>query len=245
MLSAHEIQRTYGRGRHRVEARAGASVDLRPGQRLAVVGRSGSGKSTLARVLALLEQPDAGRVTLDGEHVTRFGVRTPRAQRRAVQLIWQSPRQASDDRLRIHELILEPLIASGIGATRAEREAVAAHWIERTGIVPELLDRYPHEVSDGQLQRACLARALVLQPRYLICDEITSMLDVSTQAALLDVIAQEQRERDLGVLLITHDRVLANHWCDTHLHIDDGTITAPSTTPTGAPAHADAALPRE
>ncbi len=225
MLSAHEVSRTYGRGRNVVRALIDVSVDLSPAQRLAVVGHSGSGKSTLARVLAMLERPDAGSVMLEGETITRFGVRTPRAQRHTVQLIWQSPRQACDDRLRIRQLIVEPLIANGIGATTAEREAMAATWIERTGIVPELLDRYPHEVSDGQLQRACLARALILQPRYLICDEMTSMLDVSTQAALLDVIAEEQRQRELGVLLVTHDRLLADHWCDSQVSIAVGEIT--------------------
>lgn len=84
----------------------------------------------------------------------------------------------------------------------------------RVGLSPELLERFPHEVSEGQLQRACLARALITRPSYLICDELTSMLDVSTQAALLEVIAEEVRDRAMGVLLITHDRLLAEHWYD-------------------------------
>ena len=84
----------------------------------------------------------------------------------------------------------------------------------RVGLTRDLLERFPHEVSEGQLQRACLARALIVRPRYLICDELSSMLDVSTQAALLETIAATQIERELGVLLITHDRVLADTWCD-------------------------------
>jgi peptide/nickel transport system ATP-binding protein len=89
-----------------------------------------------------------------------------------------------------------------------------ASWAARVGLTEELVERFPHEVSDGQLQRACLARALILRPRYLICDELSSMLDVSTQAALLETITTIQREQQLGVLLITHDRVLADAWCE-------------------------------
>ena len=95
----------------------------------------------------------------------------------------------------------------------AERAALLATWAERVGLTDDLLERFPHEVSEGQLQRACLARALVVQPRYLICDELSSMLDVSTQAALLEAIAAVQAQRVLGVLLITHDRILADSWC--------------------------------
>jgi ABC-type dipeptide/oligopeptide/nickel transport system ATPase subunit len=86
-------------------------------------------------------------------------------------------------------------------------------WALRVGLTSDLVERFPHEVSEGQLQRACLARALSVRPRYLICDELSSMLDVSTQAALLEAIADVQEERELGVLLITHDRVLADSWC--------------------------------
>jgi len=229
-LSADAVSRTYGRGSRAVRALDGVSVQLRPGQRLAVIGQSGSGKSTLARILALLEAPDSGTVTLDGAPVTRFGASTLREQRRLVQLIWQSPRQACDDRLRLHEIVMEPLVANAIGDQR-EREQRAQQWSDRLGILPELRERYPHEVSDGQLQRACLARALVLEPRYLVCDEMTSMLDVSTQAALLDIIAEEQRRRDLGVLLITHDQLLADHWCDTRLTIAHSRPIELSTTP--------------
>ncbi|MCK9485473.1 MAG: ATP-binding cassette domain-containing protein [Dehalococcoidia bacterium] len=225
MLSAQGIERRYGRGHSQVRAVDGVSLDLRPGQRLAVVGRSGSGKSTLARVLALLEAPDAGSVSVDGTVVTAFGMRTPRPLRRAVQLIWQSPRLACDPRLRIREIVLEPLIANGlVGRARDERDQVVRHWAARLGIADELLERFPHEVSDGQLQRACLARSLALEPRYLICDEMSSMLDVSTQAALLEVVAEEQRRRDMGVLLVTHDHILADHWCHDRIELVDGRV---------------------
>lgn len=228
MLRARDIVQVYGRGARAVRAVGGVSLDLAPGQRLAVVGRSGSGKSSLARILALIERPTSGAVSVDGREIREFGIRASRELRRSVQLIWQSPRSASDPRLRIREIILEPLLANGLlKGTRSPEEPVR-YWTDRLGIADELLDRFPHEVSDGQLQRACLARALALQPRYLICDEISSMLDVSTQASLLEVIAEEQRAREMGILLITHDQILAEHWCDSRIELESGQIVAGS-----------------
>lgn len=205
------------------------SLTLHAGDRLGLVGPSGCGKSTLAQLLALVLRPDAGRISIDGQEVQGWGLQAPAALRRQVQIIWQSPRLATNPRLRLREIMIEPLAINRLlPASRKEREALLAMWAERVGLTRELLERFPHEVSDGQLQRACLARALVLQPRYLICDELSSMLDVSTQAALLQVIADEQRRRDLGVLLISHDRVLVHHWC--HAVLELGThAPAPSS----------------
>jgi peptide/nickel transport system ATP-binding protein len=206
MLAAEAITKRFGA----VRALDGASLALAPGHRLGLVGPSGSGKSTLAHILALLQRPDAGTLTIDGHRIDAWGARAARPLRQRVQLVFQAPRMAVDPRLRVGSAIAEPLAASGIGG----RDELCAHWAARTGLTPDLLARFPHEVSEGQLQRACLARALIVGPRYLICDELSSMLDVSTQAALLETIATAQSELELGVLLITHDRVLAEHWCD-------------------------------
>jgi peptide/nickel transport system ATP-binding protein len=215
MLTAEGITKTFGPPARRVVAVQRVSLQLRPGARLGLVGPSGSGKSTLAQVMALLLEPDSGSLTVDGERILAWGVGASRRLRHRVQLVWQAPRMAVDPRLRVGEAILEPLAASGLlPPTRADRQALMATWAARTGLTDELVERFPHEVSDGQLQRACLARALILQPRYLICDELSSMLDVSTQAALLQTIKAIQQQQELGVLLITHDRVLADAWCD-------------------------------
>lgn len=215
MLRADRVTVTFGPRRRSVTAVADLSISLAPGQRLGLTGPSGSGKSTLAQVLALLRRPDRGQVDLDGRPVTGAGLAAPRQLRRQVQLLWQSPRAAVDPRLRLEQVILEPLAAVRELPEPAARWRTAADLAEMVGLTGELLTRHPHEVSDGQLQRAALARALVLAPRYLICDEPTGMLDVSTQASLLDTLAEYQSRHRTGVLLITHDRLLAEHWCDT------------------------------
>jgi peptide/nickel transport system ATP-binding protein len=179
----------------------------------------------------MLLEPDGGTVTVDGDRVGVWGVRCRRELRHRVQLIWQAPRLAVDPRLRVGDAILEPLAASGmLPAGAGEQRALLESWALRAGLTPDLLERFPHEVSEGQLQRACLARALTVAPRYLICDELSSMLDVSTQAALLEAIAHVQEERALGVLLITHDAILARSWCEETVDIRE-LAGQPAATP--------------
>lgn len=222
MLTADVISKSFRASGKAVVAVDRVTLHVDAGARVGLVGPSGSGKSTLARVMAMLLAPDSGTVTVDGDRVERWGMRSPRAMRRRVQLVFQAPRLSVDPRLRIGAAILEPLAASGVlPARKPERAALLHDWSARVGLSNDLLERFPHEVSEGQLQRACLARALTVEPRYLICDELSSILDVSTQAALLETIAAVQRERSLGVLLITHDRVLADAWCDEIVDIRD------------------------
>ncbi|QSB14688.1 ATP-binding cassette domain-containing protein [Natronosporangium hydrolyticum] len=219
MLRADQVRVSYGGGQDRVTALPGVDLSLPAGGRIGLVGPSGSGKSTLALVLALLLAPDAGRVELDGEPVPGAGLSLPKRLRRRVQLLWQSPRAATDPRLRLGQLLLEPLAAHRELPPRPDRPELLRRLSEPVGLTPELLRRYPHEVSDGQLQRAALARALALRPGYLICDEPTAMLDVSSQAGLLATLAEQQRSHGLGILLVTHDRLLADHWCEQVLDL--------------------------
>ncbi len=239
MLSADAITKTFGSGAGRVVAIERVTLQLRAGARLALVGPSGSGKTTLAQIMALLLAPDDGVVSVDATPVASCGVRCDRELRHRVQLVWQAPRMAVDPRLRVGDAIIEPLAASGLlPAGRAERRALIAWWAARAGLTRDLVERYPHEVSEGQLQRACLARALIVRPRYLICDELSSMLDVSTQAALLEVIAAVQDERELGVMLITHDRTLAGAWCEQTVDISDLAAGREVQDVSGTPARA-------
>ncbi|MEU8774842.1 ATP-binding cassette domain-containing protein [Streptomyces sp. NPDC048606] len=195
-----------------------AHLTLEPGEAIGLLGPSGCGKSTLARVAALLHRPDAGTVTLDGATVTGFRHRAPRALRTAVGVVFQQPRLSADPRLRLHDLVAEPLRATG---RRAEAAAAVADLAERVGLGADLLARRPHEVSDGQLQRACLARALVLRPRWLVCDEMTAMLDASTTAALVAVVERYRAETGAGLLAVGHDPVLLGRWCDRTTRWDE------------------------
>ncbi len=208
MLSAQGIVVGYRRGEPVLD---GTDLQIAPGETVGLAGPSGCGKSTLARVLALLLAPWQGTVSLDGEPVTGFRYAAPVASRIAIGLVFQQPRLAVDPRSTLRQVIAEPLHATGRGAGAP---AAVAELAERVGLTPELLDRGPHEVSDGQLQRACLARALVLAPRYLLCDEMTAMVDASTTAALVGVVREEVTQRGLGVLAISHDEELLTVWAD-------------------------------
>lgn len=193
-------------------------LSLAPATVLGLQGPSGCGKSTLARVLALLHAPEAGSITLDGERITGVRHRVPREFRIRVGIVFQSPRLAVDPRMNLRQAVVEPLLATGrqAGADARVREVAAS-----VGLTDELLARRPHAVSDGQLQRACLARALVLRPRYLVCDEMTTMLDASTTAALVHVLEDYRRTEQAGVLAISHDRALLRQWAAS-IHVLDG-----------------------
>ncbi len=188
-----------------------AHLTVAPGEAVGLLGPSGCGKSTLARVAALLHRPDAGEVVLDGMPVRGFRHRAPREQRTTIGVVFQQPRLAADPRLRLTDLIAEPLRATGRRASAADRVRELADTV---GLTPDLLGRRPHEVSDGQLQRACLARALSLEPRWLVCDEMTAMLDASTTAALVRVVEDYRASTGAGLLSVGHDRTLLNRWCD-------------------------------
>lgn len=194
------------------------SLTLAPGESVGLLGPSGCGKSTLARVAALLHRPDRGQVVVDGEPAHGWRYRAPRAQRTAFGVVFQQPRLSADPRLTLTQLIAEPLRATGRSGDVPERVRELARTV---GLGTDLLGRRPHEVSDGQLQRACLARALVLRPRWLICDEMTAMLDASTTAALVAAVEHYRADTGAGLLAVGHDKVLLERWCDRTVHWDE------------------------
>ncbi|ACZ85987.1 ABC transporter ATP-binding protein [Streptosporangium roseum] len=211
MLEAREITVRYGRQ----VALDRVSFVVEPGGVTGLGGPSGCGKSTLARVLSLMLRPAAGSVTVDGRPVRRWRQRAARELRTRIALIYQQPRLAVDPRLTVAEIIAEPLAAAGRPGGDRTGELAA-----EVGLTRDLLTRRPHEVSDGQLQRACVARALSLEPGYLICDEMTTMLDASTQAHLVAVVNAYRDRTGAGVLAITHDDALMGRWADRVIKFD-------------------------
>lgn len=188
------------------------SFDIRRGETFALVGESGCGKSTIAKAMVGLV-PHLGQIRI-GDHVlSPRGLDAPRSLRRQVQMVFQDPMAALDPRMRIGDLIAEPLLIHGIG-TAADRRAQAAELIRRVGLSPDQIDRYPHEFSGGQRQRICIARALALKPDLIIADESVSALDVSVQARVLSLLQELQEEMGVAFLFISHDMAVVDSISD-------------------------------
>ncbi|MFE4499295.1 ABC transporter ATP-binding protein [Rhodococcus sp. NPDC056743] len=210
-LRAVDVTGGYERGRPVLEK---VSLEIPAGGVVGLTGPSGTGKSTLARILASLDAPWSGEVQIDGSPVggTKFGV--PAALRGAVSMLFQSPRAATDPRYTLARIIGQP---ADIAGRAVDIEELAAE----VGLTADLLTRRPHQVSDGQLQRAALARSLAQQPRYLICDEATAMLDAATTSTLVRLIERRATDHGIGVLLISHDRDLLDACCADVHELDD------------------------
>ncbi|MCA9505548.1 MAG: ATP-binding cassette domain-containing protein [Myxococcales bacterium] len=188
-----------------VQAATDVSFEIAPGRTLALVGESGCGKSTVGRSILCLENPQEGRVEFEGRDLLSLDATSLRAARQRLQIVFQDPMASLDPRMRIRDQIAEGMHSFGIGADEAERTARVAELLERVQLDPRTMDRYPHEFSGGQRQRICIARALAVEPRLIVCDESVSALDVSIQAQILNLLRRLQEELGLSYLFITHD----------------------------------------
>lgn len=224
LLEAREVGKAFRRGRRRVQALDAVSLAVRQGESVGLVGPSGSGKSTLARILTGHLSTDAGEVTLEGQPLARSWGRAARAQRVRIQLVMQDPWDALSPRLTVEELVREPLDLRG-GDGQDPAHAVAAA-LESVGLpaAGQFLGARSHELSGGQLQRVSLARALIAEPRLLVADEPTSMLDASEQARLMVVLRERQIEMGLGLVLISHDIALVRKATDRIVVLDGGRV---------------------
>ncbi len=188
-----------------VQAATDVTLSVSAGETLALVGESGCGKSTVGRSILGLERPQAGAVRFEGRDLMTLDPEALRAARRDVQIVFQDPMASLDPRMRVRDQIAEGMHSFGIGANEAERTKRVASLLERVQLDPGAMDRYPHEFSGGQRQRICIARALAVEPRLIVCDESVSALDVSIQAQILNLLRGLQEELGLSYLFITHD----------------------------------------
>ncbi|PUB17368.1 oligopeptide/dipeptide ABC transporter ATP-binding protein [Yoonia sediminilitoris] len=215
------------------------SFELSPGECLGVVGESGSGKSTLARAIVGTIPSSGGNIMFDGADLANMEPRERRVHRRDVQMIFQDPLAALNPRMTVGEIIAEPLITHEPGTPRKDVKARVGALMERVGLLPNLMNRYPHEFSGGQCQRIGIARALILQPKLIICDEPVSALDVSVQAQVINLLMELRRDMGLSMIFIAHDLSVVKHISDRTLVMYLGRVMemADSKTLTTIPEH--------
>ncbi|MCW5724206.1 MAG: ABC transporter ATP-binding protein [Maricaulaceae bacterium] len=183
----------------------GVDFDLRPGETLGVVGESGCGKSTLARAVLRLVPAAAGSVSWIGRDLLKLGAEKMRAARRDLQIVFQDPLASLNPRMTIGASIAEPLLTFDKGLSRAERQERVREMLRKVELDPNMINRYPHELSGGQNQRVGIARAMIMKPKLVICDEAVSALDVSVQAQIIDLLINLQKDMGLSMIFISHD----------------------------------------
>ncbi|TLS47983.1 ABC transporter ATP-binding protein [Streptomyces montanus] len=232
-ISVRDVTRDYRRPRTSllrpsppVHALRGVSFTIPQGQRFGIVGESGCGKSTLLRILAGLDHPTSGSVAIDGRDITGLRERQLRFVRERLQLVFQDPMSSLDPRMRVGDIVAEPLVAQG-HRNRGER---VAELLEAVGLQADAADRYPHQFSGGQRQRISIARALAPRPKIIVADEPVSALDVSVRAQVLNLIADLVDELSLTLVFVSHDLSVVRHVCDRVAVMHDGQIVETGST---------------
>jgi oligopeptide transport system ATP-binding protein len=193
-----------------VHAVDGVSFSLGVGETLGLVGESGCGKSTVARSVLRLVEPSSGSIRLDGEDITHLSKADMRPHRRSMQIVFQDPFASLNPRMSAGDIVGEPLSVHGLASGRKKQERVA-QLFEQVGLRPDQMRNYPHQFSGGQRQRICIARALALGPRLIVCDEPVSALDVSIQAQVINLLIDLQRAHGFSYLFIAHDLAVVAH----------------------------------
>jgi ABC-type glutathione transport system ATPase component len=209
-----------------VHALRGVSFEVRAGERFGIVGESGCGKSTLLRIVAALDRATSGQVVVDGTDITHLPERRLSFLRENLQLVFQDPMSSLDPRMRVRDIIAEPLVVQGHPAS-GER---VRELLDAVGLPAGAGDRYPHQFSGGQRQRISIARALAPRPKILIADEPVSALDVSVRAQVLNLISDLVDELDLTLVFVSHDLSVVKHVCDRVAVMNAGQIVETGTT---------------
>jgi oligopeptide transport system ATP-binding protein len=215
------------------------SFSVDEGETVGIVGESGSGKSTLGRCILHLIQPDSGKIEFYGQELTHLTKEEMRQWRQEIQVIFQDPLASLNPRLAVGDIITDPLRSFFPNMKRNERRARALRMMDEVGLLPEMINRYPHEFSGGQAQRIGIARALISEPKLIICDEPVSALDVSIQAQILNLLAKLKDEFKLTLIFISHDLSVVRHVSDRILVLYLGRVveSAPARELYTSPKH--------
>ena len=220
----------FGKVQSWVKAVDDVSFTIRKGETFGLVGESGCGKTTLGRVILRLLSATAGEVTYHGQNVMNLSWREMKPLRKKMQVIFQDPYASLNPRMTIGSAIMEPMIIHNLGADKKERIKKTEQLLERVGLMGEMRHRYPHEFSGGQRQRICIARALAVQPEFIICDESVSSLDVSIQSQIINLLLDLQDELDLTYIFISHDLAVVKFVSDEVCVMNKGKIVEQNTS---------------
>jgi peptide/nickel transport system ATP-binding protein len=224
------VRNAFGRTKNYFMAVNGVSFDIKRGETMGLVGESGCGKSTLSRTLLRLIEPMSGEILFEGKDITKLKGEELQKLRREMQIVFQNPFSALDPRIKVGEAIMEPLLIHSVGKTVQDRRDRASYLLERVGLSADAMSRYPHQFSGGQRQRVCIARSLALNPKFIICDESVSALDVSVQAQVLNLLKELQQEFGLTYIFVSHDLSVVKFMSDRILVMNKGEIVEEGTS---------------
>jgi len=232
MLEFRNVYKQYKSGMfgtYLTNAVDNVSFTITANERLGLLGESGCGKSTIAHLATKLLFPSKGQILFNGQDIRKMSTEEMKACRRNVQIVFQNPQQAFNPRMKLYETIAEPIRLYNLAGTRSEENEIISRYMSLLGLSDDILTRYPHEISGGQAQRIAIMRIVMLKPSIIIADEPTTMLDVSVQAQILNLLQDVMNENNTSLLFVSHDLDVIKAMCKTIMVMKDGKICETNT----------------